>query len=298
MTSSVTSSIRAHRVENGRTYHSYKDGRYVFPNDDIENDRLEFQHALFLRSLHGKLCLAPVPEDVQDVLDIGTGTGIWAVDFADEHPSGRVIGIGLSPIQPSFIPSNLQIYIEDTESSWNYDRKFDLIHGRMMAGSFQDWPGYFKRCYDNVKPGGYLEMQDLRIPSGGDDGTAGAETSLRWCDLMVKALNNMGRPATIVRSYKKLMEEARFVDVVEVVHKWPQNTWPRDPEYKEIGAWNLTNCLQGVQGFSMGPFTRGLGWEPAEVEVFVAGVRNDMKNRDIHYSYWPIHFVYGRKPGN
>ena len=99
-TSSVTSSVRAYRQENGRTYHAYKDGSYLVPNDEVENDRLDFQHAMFLRTLGGKLQLAPVPKDSQNVLDIGTGTGIWAIDFADEYPSAKVVGTDLSPIQP------------------------------------------------------------------------------------------------------------------------------------------------------------------------------------------------------
>lgn len=100
LTSSVTSSIRAYRQENGRTYHAYKDGKYLIPNDELENDRLDFQHAMFLRTIAGKLHLAPIPKDPQNVLDIGTGTGIWAIDFADEYPSARVVGTDLSPTQP------------------------------------------------------------------------------------------------------------------------------------------------------------------------------------------------------
>ena len=37
----------------------------------------------------------------QRVLDIGTGTGIWAIDYADAHPDSTVIGVDLSPIQPT-----------------------------------------------------------------------------------------------------------------------------------------------------------------------------------------------------
>ena len=73
----------------------------MVPNDELENDRLDFQHAIFQRTLGGKLHLAPIPKDVQNVLDVGTGTGIWAIDFADEYPSARVIGTDLSPIQPA-----------------------------------------------------------------------------------------------------------------------------------------------------------------------------------------------------
>jgi hypothetical protein len=42
---------------------------------------IDLQHHLFVMSLHGVLHLAPIKEDVQDVLDIGTGTGIWAIEF-------------------------------------------------------------------------------------------------------------------------------------------------------------------------------------------------------------------------
>lgn len=53
--------------------------------------------------LDNKLGLAP-PNDpnsnARRVLDVGTGTGIWAIDYADEHPEAKVIGVDLSPIQP------------------------------------------------------------------------------------------------------------------------------------------------------------------------------------------------------
>lgn len=37
---------------------------------------------------------APV-KNPQKVLDIGTGTGIWAIDFANDHPEASVIGLDL-----------------------------------------------------------------------------------------------------------------------------------------------------------------------------------------------------------
>jgi methylase of polypeptide subunit release factors len=66
--------------------------------------------------LKQKLHITPV-SNPQRVLDIGTGTGIWAIDFgmnfsflpqnsiltplaATQNPSADVIGTDLSPIQP------------------------------------------------------------------------------------------------------------------------------------------------------------------------------------------------------
>ncbi len=74
------------------------------------------------------------------MLDVGTGTGIWAIDFADEHPESEVIGTDLSPIQPSFVPPNLRFEIDDVEDEWIFKNKFDFIHCRMLTGSIADWP--------------------------------------------------------------------------------------------------------------------------------------------------------------
>ena len=32
-------------------------------------------------TLDGKLYLAPVGDEIHNLLDVGTGTGIWAIDF-------------------------------------------------------------------------------------------------------------------------------------------------------------------------------------------------------------------------
>ncbi|KAJ9130289.1 hypothetical protein NKR23_g12266 [Pleurostoma richardsiae] len=61
--------------------------------------------------LGGKLHLAPLAKTIQKALDIGTGTGIWAIDFADEYLGCEVIGTDLSSIQPSWLPPNLKLHL-------------------------------------------------------------------------------------------------------------------------------------------------------------------------------------------
>lgn len=53
------------------------------PNDEEEQDRMDLVHHLYCLTLKGNLHRAPIPRDTQRVLDLGTGTGIWAVDFAE-----------------------------------------------------------------------------------------------------------------------------------------------------------------------------------------------------------------------
>ncbi|MBE3049990.1 hypothetical protein IMZ48_47315 [Candidatus Bathyarchaeota archaeon] len=48
-------------------------------NDDRQNDALDLFHHAHTLSLDGKLFLAPLKDDIQKVVDIGTGTGSWAM---------------------------------------------------------------------------------------------------------------------------------------------------------------------------------------------------------------------------
>lgn len=53
----------------------------MYPSDEQELNRLDIHHNLMLRLLNGHLHFAPIGAGPQRVLDIGTGTGNWAVDF-------------------------------------------------------------------------------------------------------------------------------------------------------------------------------------------------------------------------
>jgi hypothetical protein len=46
----------------------------------------DLQHQLFYLTFDGKLVLAPISKHPQHVLDVGTGTGIWAIDFGADNP--------------------------------------------------------------------------------------------------------------------------------------------------------------------------------------------------------------------
>ena len=54
---------------------------YIMPNDEEELDRLDVHHHIALLHLDGGLYLAPIGEKPSRILDLGTGTGIWAIDM-------------------------------------------------------------------------------------------------------------------------------------------------------------------------------------------------------------------------
>lgn len=186
------------------------------------------------------------------------------------------------------VPPNLVFEIDDLEKEWTWNQKFDFIMCRMMLGCFEDLPGMIKVAYDNLEPGGYLEMQDLALPARSDDGTLVEGGYLaQWCKLCLDAGENLGRPVFPVAKYKEYFEAAGFKGIVEIQKKWPTNGWPREKKFKELGTWTYANIAGGLEGLSLAHFTRGLNWTAEETLVFCAQVRKELRDPKIH-AYWPM----------
>lgn len=94
---------------------------------------------------------------------------------------------------------------------------------------------------------------------------------------------------------KARLADAGFTNLRELVWKVPVGVWPKDKLMKEVGMYNREVLAEALQGVSMGAYTRGLGWTPAEVEVFLTRVRKSLADSSVH-SYYTFHVVYGQKP--
>jgi SAM-dependent methyltransferase len=251
---------------------------------------------MFLITLDGALHRSPLAKDIHHVLDVGTGTGIWAIDFADKYPSAIVTGTDLSPIQPDYVPPNCRFYVENAEEEWSFDSPFDFIHTRMLVIAIRNWAGFFEQAFASLKPGGYIELQDLNFPARCDDDTAPPDSPIMvWSGHMMEAAQRIGLDLSISSTFPALLNAAGFVDVKYETYSWPINKWPKEKKMKRLGTWAYQNFMQGLHGFSMGFFTRVLAWKEDDVMELVGKAGEQARDLNSHV-YMPISFFWAKKP--
>ncbi|KAF2459535.1 S-adenosyl-L-methionine-dependent methyltransferase [Lineolata rhizophorae] len=296
-TKSCNESIYNYIKENGRTYHSYCAGSYPYPNDDPELERQDLQYEILKVLFGGRNFFAPL-DNPKDILDIGCGTGKWAIEMGCYFPNSRVTGIDLTPCQPvDDLPRNVRFIIDDAnQEDWLV--RADYIHARMLIGAFEDFREVIRKAYDHLDPGGWFECQEIMNSLFCDDSTMTQDNPfLEWTRTQHQAAMNLGRPVRIANKLRKWLEDAGFVDVHEEIFKLPINPWPKDPQFKMLGRFHEACLLDGIQAFSLAFFTRGMSWSKEEVEVYLVNVRKAISDRNVH-AYHKIYVVWGRKPEN
>lgn len=233
--------------------------------------------------MKGALHLAPIISNPQNVLDVATGTGLWAIEFAEEHPGCAVIGTDLSPIQPEYVPPNVAFEIMDAEDEWTFRQQFDLIHFRSIASCFKDTQRVFQNALKNLVPGtGYMFILDPLLPwkflTPPPDDCAIVE----WTNLVIEAGTKIGMPWDRGRKYANWMKEIGFVDVVERVDVCPFSPWAKGKHLKELSLILQSNVCHGIEGLSLALFTRVLGWSKERLDSLLERVRKELKDKSIH----------------
>lgn len=266
--------------------------------------------------MDGNLFFAPLnKEKTHDVLDLGTGTGIWAIDFADENPQANIIGVDLSPVQPHWVPPNCSFQVDDIRETWTFaEDSMDFIHIRALYGSIKDWPALYEKCMRHLKPGGWLEQVEYSADWVSDDNSIPEGHVFRKASACYNgAGEQMGQTFCIWEQSKDYFDKAGFVNTVEKRFKMPLGPWPADKKMKEIGRWHLLEAYQGLEGWTLALYTRILGWSVEEVQVFLAQVREgetslSMLSEELNlifvvgfadkkiHAYTRGSIVYGQKP--
>ncbi|OAP53704.1 hypothetical protein AYL99_12117 [Fonsecaea erecta] len=146
----ASSSFYDYAVQYGRTYHAPRDGVfYPFPNDEKEQARLDLNHTIYLKMNDSRLYRSSVVRPAR-VLD------------------SLVEWFAVSPIQPNWIAPNCKFYAQDLQKDWNLPYKFNFIYARDLFCSIRDPTEFVRRAFENLRPGGWFEIQDFGLPESDD----------------------------------------------------------------------------------------------------------------------------------
>ncbi|KAK0715570.1 S-adenosyl-L-methionine-dependent methyltransferase [Lasiosphaeris hirsuta] len=291
---SVTSSVYHHTFENGRRYHAYRYGRYPIPNDDLEQDREDMKHALMLELTDGKLFHAPIGGDPKKIVDIGTGTGIWAIEMGDLFPGAEILGLDLSPIQPQWVPPNVKFMIDDVEDEWANGSGWDYAHFRSMSLVLRDLQKTIDQTYRHLKPGGWIEFQEIHGKPHCDDGTMGDDdVTTQFYQLCVDAMARFSMNLDVVSSVGEYLERAGFVNLTCVRRKVPVGTWAKGKTMRLIGMYVRETAIHSMP--SLAKAFANLGMSEVEREVWAAKMRKGLEENHKH-RYFNYYFWYAQKP--
>ncbi|KKY18340.1 putative phosphoethanolamine n [Phaeomoniella chlamydospora] len=209
----------------------------------------------------------------QKILDVGTGTGIWAIEMGDEYPSAEVIGTDLSPIQPGWVPPNVRFEIDDATQEWDYPEESAL------------------------KPGGHIELSECRTHMECDDGTYPVESwTYKWIEEFNNISHSNGMIFDMFPNFAGLLRGGRFENVEVFEQPCPIGVWPKDKKLKEMGRAFRASFLDGaLDSFSLALFTRFADWTPEEVQVLLAHVREEIRSNKMHV-YTHCSYATAQKP--
>ncbi|KAL2276655.1 hypothetical protein FJTKL_00477 [Diaporthe vaccinii] len=288
---------------------SYK--RYGFiPNNQQEQDRNVLQHEIIKELFDGRFHLAPARRP-KTVLDIGTGPGLWALEFAQQNPRSSVLGIDLEPVKPPYLVSNCHFQIRDATEDWDLNTTFDLVHARML-GDLPEKERLVQAVWDNLNPGGWAEFTEwivlLQSPNHSFENTSFhkwnklmsrgkfmPQTTVSFANSDFTGLKDLGSSLYYPTQYKPLLEKVGFENITVTKYGAPTNACYPGKKLQKIGTMMTKNWNAIIEPLTLSVFIDGLGWSADDVKKFLLSVKREIPDTRYH-SFMTLMTVYCRKP--
>ncbi|KAE8354505.1 S-adenosyl-L-methionine-dependent methyltransferase [Aspergillus coremiiformis] len=285
----------------------------VFPDEEVyllnrspkESARLNAQHDFLVNLIGGRPIHPAIPtEDITDVADIATGTGIWLMSLAaalNASPTNRLYlhGFDISatqyPFSKDISPSHeLHLSVHDMRHRFlpEHRGRYDLIHLRLLVGALkeEDYARSMRNIYELLKPGGYLQWDDCDTTAFSTAESSPDPFIRRMQETVASAAVNLGLCPTAPLLIEKLATMVGFEDVTRQSY----NTIDKPHLHDAARGW-LVQVLRSLLPKSM----LGTG-EVTEESVAIERTERLVGELESHcQNVLPVvnlHVVVGRKP--
>ncbi|KAK7048134.1 methyltransferase str2 [Favolaschia claudopus] len=224
---------------------------YVLPVNETEWDRLDAQ-SNGMDAYLGKL----VPEAVtapKKILEIGAGSGAWAIKVAKQFPDAEVIAADMNPLPERPIPSNLKYEKVNAIEPFPFAAgSFDVVHTRLTLCHL---PGgrdeVLPRMIDLVAPGGYLVIDDINWQTNFDklDNAANIKAALGFIIGSTKALKgdpHFGTGLKTALEGSSKLTDVRVEEIEASLNGPPAGTDARIGTFSRLFRETLTRAVAGA----------------------------------------------------
>ncbi|KAH6900297.1 methyl transferase [Thelonectria olida] len=270
----------------GRFYGSWKIGKYLVPIDAEELNRLDILHKFFQLLRNEKPFESPIVRPNPKIMDLGTGTGIWAISITE--------GLSLAEtnthmlIMASIPPGCHPMQFDLEEPTWGpLLTDCDLIHIRMLLGSIRTdlWPQTYRNVLEHLAPGiGHLEQVEIDwTPRWDDDERPAKSVYQEWVDLYLNGMDQFNRTARVnPEKTRQMLEAAGFTDIKEQVRKVYLCPWTYDRDERELARWFNLGASHSLEAFTLIPLIDKLGMKFEDVRELCAAAKDEICKLRYH----------------
>jgi ubiquinone/menaquinone biosynthesis C-methylase UbiE len=288
--SPVVEDDRRFRQVGGRRY--VRGSPYLLPKDDAEMNRLDFQHYMLRFALRNNY-VAPIGQP-RNILDVGTGTGRWALEMALAYPQANVVGtdlvaplidtegekgraVDIRPDNYAFVTANVLEGLPFPGMS------FDFVHQRLLVGAIPAvrWQEVIEELVGVTSPGGWVELVEAEPPLHGGP----ALTAL--CEWLVTACEKRGLDALVGPKIGSMLQSAGLQSVSYREADIPTGRY--GGRLGGLAETNLISFLTSIRGLVL---SYGLT-DAKQFDGNLEAARSELARGRV---VWPYFVAYGQRP--